>query len=501
MKSLKEKLLNLFQPIDLTKGKPWKVILYFALPIFISYLFQQIYAMADSMIVGLNLPNQFAGVSDTSSLSFIILQFAFGATAGFSVLTSKMVGKRDINGIRKSFAISIWVSLIISIVLTVAAILATNFLLSLVQVTPENDMVTYQAAYVYITIIFGGLIGQVFYNLICSVLRAIGDSVIPLVFLIASSILNIVLDIIFVKFMPTEILGVAGAAIATIVAQAAAAIGCFIFTFIYYPQLRLSRKDFAIDWKFTYEHIKSGFPLGFQFSILAIGLITLQGAIVKFDLGTSLHAAQDGYGAASKFTQFLFSPLNAIGTAMISYVSQNLGNKQFERIKQGCIQAYILGLIATLLVQVLGFLLCINGAYLYLFIQGDAVSESTIFYGTYYMFCTLPFYYILSLLFICRNSIQGLEKSFYPFMAGVAELVARTVISIYIPQWVSPDNLVSSAAFIGVCFSDCLAWIAADICLFYPMIRYIHLGKMKNIKIETIEEQNSTPLDLKKKSE
>ena len=270
------KIKKLFEQVDFTKGTIWKVIIWFSIPILISYLFQQIYSIADASICGkyLNV-NQVAGVNNTSNIVFIVLQFAFGCTAGFSVVTSNKVGQKDEEGVKKSFAIQIKLSLYISVLLTIIACLMAKPMLSMIGLTESNNLVQneiFSSAYTYVMIIFIGTTAQMFYNLICSFLRSIGDSFVPLIFLILSTILNIILDLIFIAIFKW---GVVGAAVATVIAQVISAIGCFIYTYLRYPNYRLKKEHFKTDFRFTLNHLKLGIPLALQFSILAIGLIVM----------------------------------------------------------------------------------------------------------------------------------------------------------------------------------------------------------------------------------
>lgn len=479
MKTLKK----LFGSVDLTKGTPWKVILQFLFPIFLSLCFQQIYSLTDALIVGQYLPLQFAGVSDTGSLIFIILQFAFGCTSGFSVITSKFYGEKNAQGVRKSFATSIVLSFFVAVVLTAIALLSVPMLLRWIKLDPSQDPVTYHAAYVYIMVIYGGLICEVFYNQICSILRSVGDSLTPLLFLILSSILNIGLDFAFIILMPTTDLKVAGAAIATIAAQGLSAVLCFVYTFHKYPNLRLSKRDFRIDWPSVKEHLKQGLPLAFQFSILAVGLIMMQASVDAFDIGktlpdgTAAHYAQDGYGAGGKLFGFLMMAYDALGTAMLSYTAQNKGAGLPSRIKKGTTQSFFIMGVIYLFVNVIGLLACINGAYLYLFLSAEAIYPQTVFFATSYFYEVLPLSFILGLLFIGRNVVQGLEKPLLPFLAGVAELVARLLTCTFLPALINPTDPTSNASFYGVSLADPLAWAFACLFLIYGLIRYVYQDK------------------------
>lgn len=328
-------------------------------------------------------------------------------TAGMGVITSNRFGQKDYDGVKKSFANSITLSIITSILLTIISLAFKDILLSWVGVSKEIDEVTYKSASIYITVIFAGLVSQIFYNLIVSINRSIGDSITPLLFLILSSITNIILDLLFVNVMPSIDLKVAGVALATILAQALSAILCFIYTFHKYPYLKLQLKDFKLDHKELWNHIKLGFPLGIQFSILAIGIIVMQGKIVSFDYnvyipGTDInaHYAIDGYGAACKLQNFLTAPYTAISVAMLSYIAQNKGKGDYLRVREGIKDSYIIGIIIYVIVMTIGLLLTINGAFLYIFLKDSQIYNETITYANTYLYTSLTAGIFLYLLYI-----------------------------------------------------------------------------------------------------
>lgn len=473
---------NLFKPVDLTKGTIWKSILIFTFPILLSYIFQQIYTIADAAICGQFLnENQVAGVNNTGNLVFIVLQFAFGCTAGFSVITANKVGQNDHNGICKSFAIQIKLSLYIGIILTVLACLIIDPLLAVIGLRSSSNLVQneiYESARLYLLIIFLGSLAQIFYNLICSFLRSVGDSLSPLLFLIFSTILNIALDLIFIALLD---MGVAGAAVATVIAQATSALGCFIYTFIKYPQYRLHKDDFTSDIKFNIKHLKLGLPLAFQFSILCIGLIVMQAIIVKFDTNPSgivvSSYAQNGFGAATKLNSFLMCPFNALGTAMLSYCGQNFGANNKKRIKKGVTQALIISFAFYIIFGGIGMLLTINGAYMYIFYSKDKINDITIHYGNIYLYCDLSLYFILGVLFVLRNSLQGIGAALFPFLAGVGELCGRTTVCLILPRLLNggPINTeASQKALYGLTFADPMAWTFAVLIMIYGIVKYVY---------------------------
>ncbi|MBD5636813.1 MAG: hypothetical protein HDP28_03190 [Clostridia bacterium] len=471
-----------FRQIDLTKGSIWKNILSFSLPILFSYLLQTFYGMTDAAICGHTLsPSEVAGVGDTSPITFIFMQFAFGCTAGMSVLIADRVGKKDPEGVKKAFATQIVLSVCIVVVVTLISVFTIKPLLKLLGIAPSDNAVNnevYKAAYTYLIIICGCMAGQYFYNVICCILRSLGDSVTPLVFLAISSALNILLDLLFIMAFHW---GVAGAAAATVISQSLSAIACFVYAVIRYKELRLRPSDFkAIKFRTAMKTLWQGVPLGLQFSVLAFGLITMQNGVISFDkyMGEMVEGtpAQIGYGAACKLDNLFMTPFNALGTAMISFTAQNHGAGDHTRIRKGTLQCFYMMLILAAFAAVAEFLLSINGAYQHIFLAGDKITADTIRYGNTYLCSAVPFFTVLGALILMRNVVQGLEKPLFPFLAGIAELVGRIVICLFLPALVNGapiDATASTAAFFWMGFGDAGAWMLADLVLLYPLIKYV----------------------------
>ena len=471
-----KKRLSLFQPIDLTEGTCWKTIFLFSIPIIISYLLQQIYTISDAAIVGQTLAaDEVAGVNDTSPIAFIFLQFAFGVSAGFCAVTARSVGAHDEAAVRRSLATQIVLSAALTVALTALALVLLNPMLAWINLTPASGEV-YRAAFTYCAIIVAGIGAQLFYNFICSFLRSLGDSVTPLLFLLFSTALNVGLDLLFIV---TFRWGVAGAAIATVLAQLLSTIGCFCYAFARYPKLRLHRKDWAITRRDIGQHAFQGIPLGLQFSVLAIGIIVVQSVVVKFDIldGQMVsNAAQNGFGAANKFTGSLMTLLNGLGTAMTSFVAQNLGAGNFERIRKGARQALVMFAIATAISAALGFLASIGNFYLHLFLSADKVTADTIRFGNGYMRVDMSLMLFLGGVFLLRNCVQGIGKPQFILGGGIAELVARVLVCLLLPAAVAGGEVSAAAphaAYLALCLADPMAWFAADLVMVIPFIRNI----------------------------
>ena len=462
--------------MDLTQGVCWRTILSFSLPVILSYLLQQVYSISDAAIVGQTLTAQeVAGVNDTNALVFIFLQFAFGVSAGFCVITSYYVGMRDDRGVRRSLATQILLSAVLTVVLTALALALLNPMLAWINVTPDNAEV-YHAAYTYCFIIFAGIGAQQFYNFICSFLRSMGDSITPLLFLLFSTVLNVGLDLLFILSFHW---GVAGAAIATVSAQLISTVGCFIYAFIRYPQLRLHRADWRVTWYDVRRHLARGVPLGLQFSVLAIGIIVMQGGVVQFDMRGGVmvsNAAQNGFGAANKLCNLVATPMNALGTAMTSFTAQNLGAGHYDRIKKGSLQALVMGFLLAALAAGIGLLLSCGGLFYHVFLSADKVTADTIRYGNTLLYVDFAMYLFLAFIFVIRNCVQGIGRSAFVLGAGAAELVARIAVCLLLPAAVAGGTVSADApalAFYALCAADPMAWIAADAVLAVPFVRNI----------------------------
>ena len=497
--SFADRIKSLFGQIDLTKGSIIKVIVKFTLPIIVSYLLQQLYILSDAAICGQTLSaDEVAGVNDTSPLVFIFMQFAFGCTAGFCVVLSSKLGSHDEDGVRKSFATQFILCGIITVVLTLVSVFCIKPMLAWVNVTEQNPAV-FEAAYTYCLVIFLGIIAQLFYNFIISILRSIGDSFTPLLFLLISTIMNIALDLLFIKVFKW---GVAGAAGATILTQVLCTIACFVYTFVKYKFLRLKKQDFKIAWNDIWAHVKQGIPLGLQFSVLSIGLIVMLSETIKFDLlpdGLMVvgNPAQNGVGAANKLINFAMAPLSALGTAMVSFNAQNLGAGLTERVKKGTNQAILLGFALTVICSGIGLLLTINAAYQHIFLSADKISEKSIYFGNTFLYIDLSLFFILSMLFVLRNAVQGIGKSGWTLAAGAGELIARVLICTFLPALVNggaTNAYASNGAYIALCFGDPGAWVFAVAVLIYPYIKHIvkkdyryALGESTNTKEYKLE--------------
>ena len=441
---------------DMTTGNPVKLILLFSIPLLIGNIFQQFYSMVDTIIVGRFVGVEaLAAVGTTSSMVFLVNGFVMGLTSGFAVLISQKYGAKDEAGVKKAVASSITLSIIATIIVTFISVISAKPLLALMN-TPSNIM---KDASTYIIILYAGNVAIIFYNMMAAILRALGDSKTPLYFLIVSSVLNIILDLVLIINFK---MGVAGAAYATVISQGVSALLCVIYTYKKYKILRLKKEDFKVKKKYYRKHLKVGIPMALQFSITAIGIMTVQSAINIF--GSTVIAS---YAAASKVLQLVMQPATTLGVTMATYCGQNIGAKRYDRIKLGVKKCVQISIITSLIsAMVLIFL----GKYFVMIFVSNPDAE-ILSYAQQVLNISAIFFIPLGLIFVYRNALQGIGDSFIPMMAGVYELVARAIVAFTLPKVLE---------FMGICLADPVAWFAAVIPL-----AYTYYKREKSFKYES----------------
>ena len=437
---------------DMTKGSPLLVILKFTIPLIIGNVFQQLYNMADTIIVGRYVGSDaLAAVGATGTIMFLIVGFAQGITAGFSVLTSQRYGAKDEDGVRRSVANGILLALICTAVLTTLFLLCMHPLLKLMN-TPDN---IFKDSYAYIMIISAGLITTVFYNLLSSFLRAVGNSQVPLIFLIFSALLNVVLDFVFILQFH---MGVAGAAWATILSQGISAVLCLIYIYMRVPVLAPGKHHWRLHGGDTRRQMSMGIPMSLQFAITASGTMVMQSAINLF--GSEAVASLT---AACKLQNLVTQGMSAMGQTMAAYSGQNFGKGDIQRIKQGVKTSLLVSVVYAVVSAALVCLLLKPA--LGLFFTGNVDIDAMMPWAKTYLYMCAAFYVPLSVIFVFRNTMQGCGYGFLPMMGGVSELLARLVVAIIAIHLVS---------YPLACFCDPAAWMAAAV---FTGISYIFVIK------------------------
>ncbi|MCI8423721.1 MAG: MATE family efflux transporter [Lawsonibacter sp.] len=429
---------------DLTAGSPMRLILGFTLPTLLGMLFQQLYNMVDTMIVGKLLgAKALAAVGATGSINFFVIGFCMGVCNGFAIPVAQRMGANEPSKMRRYVANAAYLAGALSLALTVATCLLCGGILTAMQ-TPED---IFQDAYRYIFVIFLGIPATILYNLLAGVIRSLGDSKTPVYFLALSSCLNIVLDFALILYCNA---GVAGAALATVASQGVSGVACLLYMDRKYPILRMTPAERRLDLHSCKVLCMMGLPMGLQYSITAIGSIVLQSAVNT--LGSLYVAA---VAAGSKLQQLLACPFDAMGAAMATYCGQNVGACRLDRLGKGVRACTLLGLCwsGAALLAMLAF--APQCSMLFLDPKEEELALLVQLTSQYTVVLT-AFFFALALVNIVRFSIQGMGFSVLAILAGVLEMAARTVVGqVFVPMF----------GFSAACFASPAAWICADLFL------------------------------------
>lgn len=443
---------------DMTTGSPAKLIIGFAVPVFIGSIFQQLYNIVDTMIVGRFVGvNALAAVGSTASIMFCVQGIAMGMTTGFGVMISQAFGAKDEKGLRHTVAMSVYLTTLITAVVTAVLLLVNRPLLTMMN-TP---MEIFDGAFTYLSIIFAGFCATIVYNLFAAILRAIGDSKTPLYFLLISSVLNIVLDLVFVICFR---MGVAGVAYATVAAQGVSAVLCLGYMLKKYPHIiKPSKEEAKVSIRTAGKLMGMGIPMALQFSITALGTMIVQSTLNL--LGETAIAA---YAAAQKLQGIVGQPYVALGTAMATYSGQNAGANNFERIKEGLKKSMLILAVVVAITFVIARVL--GGYATMLFVDG--AQTEVIRLSEQYFSIASWFYLPLASIFIFRNALQGIGYGLDAMIGGVFELAARAMLIKLIG---------TNFGYAGICFCDPAAWVAALIPLI-PLYIYRMKQAQKRMK-------------------
>ena len=433
---------------DMTKGSPMKLILGFAVPLLFGLIFQQFYSMVDAIIVGQYLGvDALASVGATGSVNFLIIGFCMGVCNGFAIPIAQAFGAKHEEALRRFVANSVWLSVLFAVVITVIVSLLCRQILQVMR-TPSNII---DGSYNYIIVIFLGIPVVFLYNMTAAILRSLGDSRTPVVFLVMAAILNIFLDVFCIVVLS---MGVEGAAVATVVSQAIAGIACLLYMRKKFVILKLTKDE----WRWSRDYVEKlcnmGIPMGLQYSITAIGSLILQSSVNSIDSN-----AVAAVTAGGKVSMLLVCPFDALGSTMATYGGQNVGAGDLDRVDRGLKACSLLGLLYSLLAMAVVYLFGKNLLLLFL----DAEETQIIANACSFLRINALFYFPLALVNIVRFLIQGMGYSKLAVFAGAFEMLARGIAGFL---------LVPHFGFSAVRFANPLAWIFADIFLI-PAFFYV----------------------------
>ncbi len=441
---------------DLTTGHPLKLIIQFAIPILIGNLFLQLFQISDMVIVGRLINVQaLAAIGASAPIYMVFLMIAFGFTGGLTVVTAQRFGAHDEDGVRKSVFHSLTASLALSVIMTISLVFGLKPLLNLMNVPQE----IFVQAYDFMFILSLSSVMIIMYNLLSGFIRALGDSKTPLYFLIFCTLLNILLNFIFIgKFH----WGVKGSALGTLFANTVSVIICFIYMWQKFPLLRLSEKFMHFSPLVMKDHLRIACPMALQFSILSFSIMIVQSVCNSF--GSDVIAA---FAAALRIEQFATQPLLAIGLAMATFSAQNWGANLLSRIRKGVKYAFLIAII----ISILGFLLVrqIGDYMIAMFIDTGSSEGSNVPFiietGKQYLLISTMFYFFLGLIFVFRNTIQGMGKPILPLLSSITELVTRAFAAIYLAQLLGYE---------GIMYASPISWVAAGLLVVGGYLYYIH---------------------------
>ena len=451
---------------DMTKGSPMRLILGFAVPLLFGLVFQQFYSMVDAVIVGHYLGvDSLAAVGATGSVNFLIIGFCMGVCNGFAIPIAQEFGAKHEGELKRFVANSVWLSIVFAVVITITVSLLCRPILQLMR-TPVNII---NGSYDYIIIIFLGIPVVFLYNMTAAILRSLGDSKTPVVFLVLAAVMNIFLDVFCIVILP---MGVAGAAVATVVSQAVAGLACLIYMRKKFTILKLSREECRWNRNYVSKLCNMGIPMGLQYSITAIGSVILQSAVNGIDSN-----AVAAVTAGSKVSMLLVCPFDALGSTMATYGGQNVGAGDLDRVDRGLKDCTKLGFHYSLIA--LGAVFLFGKQLLLLFL--DAEEEQIIANAYYFMRISALFYFPLALVNIVRFLIQGMGFSKLAVFAGAFEMLARGLAGFL---------LVPVFGFVAVCLASPLAWIFADAFL---IPAFFHVRKKMAALLNGQNEAAGTP--------
>ena len=443
---------------NMTSGKPLGLIVKFAIPLLISNCFQQLYSISDILLVG-NLigVKALAAVGAAAPLFFVLVVVSIGFTNGLTVITAQSFGAKNYKRMRKSVATATLLSASFTFTFSVLMFILLDFLLKIMNV-PDD---IYADTKKFLLVICGGVIMIVMFNLLSGLMRALGDSKTPLYFLIFTTLINILLNVIFIYVCK---LGVAGSALGTVVAMSISVAACLYYMSKKFPILHPRKGDWKLDWKFCKEHLYIALPMAVQFSIIALSSAITQSICNTFGFETI--AAMT---TAMRVEQLGAQPMVSFGIAMSTYVAQNYGAKMVARIRRGVFQCSVLSLVLSIVLAL--FVFVFGKQIVGIFVPDEApqLVDNVTSLAQTYLNISVIFYFFLGQIFIFRNSCQGMGNSVIPMISSIIELFMRAFAAVY---------LAKMFGFVGLCMASPLAWIGGAIvvaCGYFHIIHKINL--------------------------
>lgn len=447
MKGLKK----IFSQIDLTSGSPYKVLLFFTIPLLIYQLLSSSFSLVNSIVLKNTVGgDSVAAINATSSISLLLFQFAFGCSSGFTIMISEVFGKKDLDKLKKVFHNAIYLCILLGIFITFIGSLCYKELLMFLKI----DARYFDKASSYYQILLIGFVFVLLSNYLANVLRAIGDSFAPLVISFITTIINVILAFLLTGVLRLDTRGVA---IATIIANIISVIISYLYINKKYSYLKHNGAMESVEWSLCGNMMKVGLPLGFQWSILFFGSFFQSRTVNAFGDGLATKAAS----CYSSFESYMVILYSSISASLLNYVGQNYGKRDLYRIRKGIKGTLFVNTIIWL-VLFIGVFLCADYVP-YIFLPEKEVNDPIngpiiIYYCSTYLKMISALFFLQGYLTVFRSVLQGIQKTFIPFVSGVAELVARIAVCALLPSIINPSNPISNESFVGVCFATPAAW-------------------------------------------
>lgn len=450
---------------DMTEGNPTGLLLTFMLPMVLGNVFQQLYSMVDSMIVGKYVgADALAAVGATGSLNFLFFALCGGMANGIGIIVSQYFGAGNREGVSKTIGNAVYIIACCAALMGLLGFLSARPVLSLLH-TPDNIL---DRSALYMKIMCGGVAAVVLYNCVAAILRAVGDSRTPLYFLIVSSLLNIVLDLIFVRGLG---MGVAGAGIATIIAQLLSGVGSLCYALFTNPYFKVRKDQLRVEWDIILQCIRIGVPLAFQSSLIAVSCVILQSVVNTF--GSVVVAA---FTATSRIEQLVQQPYNSLGMAMSTYTGQNIGAGRLDRVRQGYRRGWLIMAVFSFVMMPLAQF---GGEQIMKLFVNEA---DVIALGAQALKITSWFYLFLGSIYVSRGLLNGAGDAVFSLINGITEMLGRICFA-------KPFTLIPGIGVWGVWLATGMTWFVVGI---VSVLRYLQ-GKWKKgaIRLQNAAHQDA----------
>ena len=445
---------------DLTQGSAFKCLIYFALPLLVGNVFQQLYNVADTAIIGNLLgDNALASVGASAPVYNLVIGFAGGLTNGFAVIIARYFGAKDEKNMKKSVALTYFLSAVTAVIITAVGLIGLEPLLKALK-TPD-DIIGGTQEYLRIILTFSSL--SIIYNMFAALLRAVGNSKAPLYFLVISAIMNVGLDILFVKYLS---MGIAGAAYATVISQAISIVLCMIYVLKKCDIVKFRKSYFSMDKKMLGDLVSTGLSMALMFAIVSVGSVILQRAVNRFG-ATTITA----HCAARRIDEMFMMPISITAMSVSTFTSQNYGAGMIDRVKAGirC------GFIITSVWSIISILICIFfRTSIIQLITGTSDTE-VLSISSRYLIWNFPFFVILGVLIVLRSSLQGLGKKLVPIMGSVVEFLLKILAVIYIAP---------KLGYFGICILEPVIWTICAAIVFADYRAFMHKSGKKQCRRE-----------------